>query len=248
MSRIAYLVIFIMFLLNACGKNLEDPNPPACPEWVSKSSPYDTTESGIDTDPNGDVIILEWYTGADEDIDTYRIYRASDIEDKFNLLDEVQSQLTAGAVNTYLDENVAIDSPYYYFLRAVDQAGNYSPRSDTVGYKLLRKINLYEPITSTISDVKPTFKWSDPSSAASEYVIRVEQFNPNRTIWISALSRQDYSDAIQSIKYGEGSVFFFAQNELSRSLIYRWRIDAVSALDRENEAGSESNWGYFTTQ
>lgn len=249
MVRVIMSATAMILLLNACDPSLEDPNPPAKPEWVPKSTPYDTTESGIDADPVGDVILLEWYTGEDDDIENYRIYRASEsIEEKFNLLEEVRAIINVGAVNTYIDDNVSIGIPYYYFLRAVDQAGNLSPRSDTLGYKLLQKINLYEPISGTVSQVKPTFKWSDPTSAASEYVIRVEQFNPNRVIWISALTPQNYSGDIQSLVYGSPDVFYLAQSELSSGVSYRWRIDIVSALDRENEAGSESYWGYFTVQ
>lgn len=251
MGRVKYsvIIVMIMLLLNACGKNLEDPDPPARPEWAVKSSPYDTTESGIDANPSGDVIGLEWITGSEDDIDIYRLYRASgSIKEKFSLLEEVPSNLTAGAISTYIDDNVSIGSPYYYFLRAVDQSGNLSPRSDTIGYKLVQKVNLIEPATSNITTVKPTFKWSDPSTSVSEYVIRVEQFIPNRVIWLSAISRQNYSSDPQSLIYGGGTVFYLAQVELSRGVNYRWRIDTVSALDRENEAGSESNWGYFTIQ
>ena len=240
-------MVALILLLNTCGKNLEDPDPPSRPEWVAKSLPYDTTETGIDAVPNGDFIQLEWYTGDEDDLSSYRIYRASgDIENKFDLIEEIQSDLMAGSINIYLDENVSINIPYFYFLRAVDQAGNLSLRSDTVEYKLVVKVNLRGLFDTT--DVKPTFKWSDAGSAASEYVIRVEQFNPNRVIWISALTPQNYSGDIQSLVYGSPDVFYLAQSELSSGVSYRWRIDIVSALDRENEAGSESYWGYFTVQ
>ncbi|HOG75316.1 MAG TPA: hypothetical protein PLQ47_03710, partial [Candidatus Marinimicrobia bacterium] len=100
------------------------------------------------------------------------------------------------------------------------------------------------------TDVKPTFKWSDAGSAASEYVIRVEQFNPNRVMCLSATSRQSYTDEVQSLKYGTGIIFYSAQDTLSRGVNYRWRVDAVATFNREGDevAGSESNWGYFKIQ
>ena len=242
-------MVALILLLNTCGKNLEDPDPPAQPEWVAKSLPYDTTETGIDAVPNGDFIQLEWYTGDEDDLSSYRIYRTSgDIENKFDLIEEIQSDLMAGSINIYLDENVSINTPYFYFLRAVDQAGNLSLRSDTVEYKLVVKVNLRGLFDTT--DVNPTFKWSDAGSAASEYVIRVEQFNPNRVMCLSATSRQSYTDEVQSLKYGTGIIFYSAQDTLSRGVDYRWRVDAVATFNREGDevAGSESNWGYFKIQ
>jgi len=246
-----YLLVVIILFFNACGKNLEDPDPPARPEWMPKSLPYDTTETGIDAIPESDYIVLEWYTGNEDDLNTYRIYRTSrKIENKYDLLEEVPSDLMAGSINTYLDESVSIGTSYFYFLRAVDQAGNLSPRSDTIEYKLVTKVNLREPVNVTITDVKPTFKWSDVGTAASEYVIRVEQLNPIQVIWLSALSRRGYTDEIQSIKYGTENTFYLTQEELSRGVNYRWRIDAVATFNREGDevAGSESNWGYFRIQ
>jgi len=241
------ITLFVIALLSACGENLEDPDPPARPEWVVKSLPEDTTETGIDADPNGDVINLEWLTGSEDDISNYRLYRAIDNdEDGFDLLTEIIPNLTAGTVNSYIDEDVSIDRDYFYFLRAIDQAGNLSTRSDTIRYKLVTKVNLLEP-SGTISSVSPTFKWNDPSNSVSEYIIRVEQFNPHRVVWIASLIRSGYTDDEQSRSYGStGSVF---QNELSRDVIYRWRIDGVGNFDRENEiSGSESNWSYFIVQ
>jgi len=249
--RPIYLLVVIILFFNACGKNLEDPDPPARPEWVPKSLPYDTTETGIDAIPESDYIVLEWYTGNEDDLNTYRIYRTSrKIENKYDLLEEIPSDFMPGSVNTYFDENVSIGTPYFYFLRAVDQAGNLSPRSDTIEYKLVNKVNLREPLTNDITNVTPTFKWSDVGSAASEYVIRVEQLNPNRVVWLSATSRQSYTDEVQSLKYGTGSIFHLAQDKLSRGVNYRWRIDAVATFNREGDevAGSESNWGYFRIQ
>ncbi|HRS91460.1 MAG TPA: hypothetical protein P5028_05360, partial [Candidatus Marinimicrobia bacterium] len=64
---------------------------------------------------------------------------------------------------------------------------------------------------------------------------------------LSATSRQSYTDEVQSLKYGTGSIFHSAQDTLSRGVDYRWRIDAVAAFNREGDevAGSESYWGYF---
>jgi len=251
MERSIFFLLVIFVLFSTCGKNLEDPDPPSRPQWVEKSLPYDTTESGIDADPNGDVIVLEWLTGTEEDLDFYRIYRASgSTESDFDLLDEMSADPVAGSENEYIDENVELDRIYFYFLRAVDQAGNLSPRSDTIEYKITQKVNILSP-SGTISTVKPTFQWADPVSSSSEYVIRVEKISPNRVIWLAGVTRQTYSvGETQSLVYGAGTIFHLAQSELSRGVNYRWRLDAVTSFNRDNTeiAGSESNWGYFIIQ
>jgi len=251
MERSKIFLFIICLLFSSCGENLEDPDPPSRPQWIEKSLPYDTTESGIDADPNGDVIVLEWLTGNEDDLDSYRIYRTSgSTEEDFILLDEMNANPVAGSESEYIDENITVGSFYFYFIRAVDQAGNLSPRSDTLEYKITQKVNILSP-SGTIATVKPTFQWADPVSASSEYVIRVEQFSPNRVIWLAGLTRQTYTvGEPQSLVYGAGTVFYLAQSELSRGVNYRWRLDAVTSFNRDNTeiAGSESNWGYFIIQ
>jgi hypothetical protein len=236
-----------MLVFTNCGKNIEDPEPPARPEWVGKTSPYDTTEAGIDADPSSNAIVLEWRTGSEDDLASYRIYRAtgSDKND-FAFLDEVNAGASAGSISNYADEDISIGTKYFYFLRVVDLANNFSPRSDTLEYELIPKVNLLSP-TGTITSNKPDFVWRDLNSLASEYVIRVAQFSPNTTIWLAAVTRQNYTGESQVLHFGNGTVFYQAQAELTPGIDYRWRIDAIADVDRNNVeiAGSESEWKYF---
>lgn len=247
-GKIWLVGILLCSLSTVCGPNLEDPEPPARPQWVAKSAPDDSLETGIDADPSGDIILLEWYNGAEEDLAFYRLYRAENPDEgRFELLTEVQAQMLPGEVITYIDEGVKVGTDYAYFLRAVDQAGNRSVNSDTVFYRLIPKVDILEP-HGTISSTKPVFKWRDMSSPAFQYVIRVEDLTGSPVCWVGLCIRQNYLGEIQSLSYGAcGNVY---QKELTRNKSYRWRIDGIYDFDRDgNEiAGSESNWGYFTIQ
>jgi len=251
MWRTGIFILIFSVIFITCGENLEDPNPPARPQWVEQSLPYDTTESGVDADPDGDKINLEWPTGSEDDLNSYQIYRASgSAENKYSLIDEVDAVPVTGAVNEFVDGNILIGTQYYYFCRSVDQAGNLSPHSDTITYKLIQKVNLLSP-SGTISITQPTFRWTDMSSSASEYVIRVEQISPHKVIWLSAITRQNYTIGDpQSLIYGGGEIFYLAQASLTQGINYRWRVDAIATFDRNGHeiAGSESNWGLFIIQ
>jgi len=237
-----------LFWLLSCGGNVEDPDAPVRPQWVPKSAPDDSLESGIDADPNGNVIMLEWYNGTEDDLAGYRIYRASGEDAKdFQLLTEINALAIPGAIMTYIDEAVDLRTEYAYFLRAYDQAGNFSVRSDTIHYQLIEKVDLMEPLGS-VNTTRPVFKWSDLRSPATEYVIRVEQIGASHVCWLCRLVRQNYVGEIQSKTYAsDGQVY---QSELVSGQVYRWRVDCIYNFDRNGVeiAGSESNWGYFTIQ
>jgi len=243
------LVIWGIFI--GCGESIEDPEPPMTPRWVEKSAPEDTLERGIDAYESGDGIFLEWYQNLDEDISGYKIYRAEvSPESGFNLLVDINAFGISGADTSYIDDSLNFNVDYFYFLRAYDQAGNNSPRSDTICYKLIDKVGLLEPY-GEIHINYPTFTWQDFTNFAYEYVIRVEEVYPRKVIWISRISRPNYGDFLQSILFNNDGISL--QHELTDGVNYRWRVDIIAdEYYREKDglwidiSGSESNWGYFS--
>jgi len=244
------LSIWAIFF-TGCGESIEDPEPPMTPRWVEKSAPEDTVERGVDAYESGDGIFLEWYQNPDEDISGYRIYRAEISPDSgFKLLVDISAFGVSGVDTCYIDTSAYLNVDYFYYQCAYDQAGNKSPRSDTIRYKLIDKVDLLEPYGEIHTNC-PTFTWQDFTNFAYEYVIRVEEVYPRKVIWISRISRPNYGDFLQSISFNNDGTAH--QNELTDGENYQWRVDIIAdEYYREKDgvwidiSGSESYWGYFS--
>lgn len=243
---IFYVVVVLFFIIGCFGEDIEDPQPPATPRWVEKSSPGDTLERGIDAYPEGDGIFLEWHRNLDEDLEGYRIYRGEvNPDSRFSMLVDIGAFSFSGLDTSFADDSVRFGTDYFYYLIAYDQAGNKGEHSDTIRYQVIEKVGLLEP-DGEISDNQPDFVWNDPSEGTdkSKYVIRVENFSSGEVIWISEVS-PTYASREQLTKYNADGKARYESLPLGES--YRWRIDAIKWVDNSNRdiAGSESHWGYF---
>ncbi len=140
------LLLLPLILLAACSESTqdEDTTPPGAPEFEIKGSDTLQVETGIDAAANG--IMLHWILPADLDGDLagIHIYRSFSPDSVFQPLLEfdlpllVQSPLTS-----FIDDDSEVlplepsgPQRYWYFLRAVDEDGNQSARSDTASYRL----------------------------------------------------------------------------------------------------------------
>ena len=246
------LAIAIGFF-SECGEDIEDPYPPERPRWVEKSAPDDIIEKGIDAYPFGDHIVLDWYPNPDEDISGYRIYRAkSSPNSGFALLHDLNVFKISGFDTCFIDTSVQLNIDYFYYLRAYDQAGNKSLRSDTIQYRLVEKVWLISPTGSTL-DTLPNFEWDDPTFSIYEYTIRVENLKNLEVIWIYRMIRANYTGDYLNVKYNCNNEAI--ESKLSHGKSYRWRVDAIAQeYFREPDniyidiAGSESFWEYFTIE
>ncbi|HYW70211.1 MAG TPA: hypothetical protein VE961_04210 [Pyrinomonadaceae bacterium] len=75
-------------------------------------------------------IALFWSANSEPDLAEYRLYRSTDP----NLAKEKWTLITQAGFNktTFTDTNVENGKTYYYFVRAIDNAGNESPPSQVV--------------------------------------------------------------------------------------------------------------------
>ncbi|PIS27535.1 MAG: hypothetical protein COT43_09895 [Candidatus Marinimicrobia bacterium CG08_land_8_20_14_0_20_45_22] len=240
------LILISVFILDGCGDSLEDPTPPSRPQWVEKSAPEDSIEHGIDADPIDDYIFLEWHPNSDDDISAYKIYRAeNNASAKFSLLADVDAFSTFGGDTIYIDDSVELNKIYYYYLLAVDQAGNKSEPSDTIRYGLIQKTDLNYPLIA-ITEKRPRFEWHDFTSFSYQYIIRVEKLSPLEVIWIYRFNKTNYADTFQSMLFDNNNTA--SEHELTAGTSYRWRVDAIYLVDPSDRdiSGSESQWGYFS--
>ncbi len=237
-----------MIFVYRCGESIEDPDPPARPLWAVKSAPTDTIESGIRPYNDGNGILLEWHPNLEEDISGYKLYRTSEnIENKFALIVDINAFKISGADTFFIDDLVQLNIDYFYYLKAYDQAENKSERSDTIRYHLIKKAEPLKP-SGTVNNYTPEFEWYDFTSVTDEYVIRLETLSPREVIWISRISKPNYTDFFQKISYNsDGSAVL---DSLESGTAYQWCIKSISLVDDRNFdiAGSISNWGYFTIE
>jgi len=88
-----------------------------------------TTPQNLYANPGDDQLTLAWDPVDDADLAMYKIYRGKNTW-SINLLDSVSVSATPDTV--YVDNVVDNDTMYYYYVIAVDSAGQVSGNSDTV--------------------------------------------------------------------------------------------------------------------
>lgn len=140
------LPLIYLLTMVACSESTqdEDTTPPGAATFVIKGSDTLEVETGIDAAPNG--IMLHWLLPADLDGDLagIHIYRSISQDSVFQpLLEFDEPLLVQSPLSTYIDDDSEVrpqqpsgPQRYWYFLRAVDVAGNQSAPSDTASYRL----------------------------------------------------------------------------------------------------------------
>ncbi len=252
-------IIFI-----GCPDPVEDPYPPETPVWVNKTLPESSMELGIDAE-NRNRIVLMWHPNTDTDLAGYTIYRAdTTIDNSFENHHTIDLIQHVGLDTVFFDEVIPYVD-YFYFIRANDIAGNDSPPSDTVTYKLLRAPRLESPIDESVSS-QFTFTWMDLAAHftySTEYVIRMEKNVDNHyePYWICRFTNQWYGYENESpIPFP----FFPAGSNQPSNILsvigsdsfpepgdYRWKVKAISEVDNAtnlDEASGESDWGFFEVE
>ena len=141
--------------------------------------------NGIDAVMEGDWIKVQWFRLEDSDIDYLRIFRFSAQDyyaDTLNFAQIIDTVNYEEQIH-YEDRTSDIDKNYFYFIEAIDNAGN-STLSDTTGYMLIDKPYLISPFDNcsyqNIYEVE--FEWQQVGSNTRQHRILV--FDENRKlIW-----------------------------------------------------------------
>ncbi len=117
--------------LGANGQNVESLNSNSIAvRPLDHYPPSAPTNLSLAVSPNGKVISLFFPANPERDVAGYRIYRSNEAELP---LDKWQLQTTELLTRTtWRDEKVAAGRAYYYYMVAVDTAGNVSPPSSIV--------------------------------------------------------------------------------------------------------------------
>ena len=161
------LVVFL--LISGCGQNesSKDDIAPSAPVWISRSDDYAYPQQGIRAEPVSDDrqhrVRLEWYANPESDVATYRVIRIAEQDTNPNHHPPVKDlrlgyDLPLGQAryswvdegydpnyntNNNLDPN-PVDGQsrgFWWELQAIDTAGNKSPYSSRVYYRLIANAN-----------------------------------------------------------------------------------------------------------
>lgn len=128
---------------------VKDLIPPLVPQGLTAKKGYEQ-------------IVLNWDKGPADDIVEYEIYRAVELNAKYSHIDNV-----SGLSTEYIDSTILGGKPYFYKLKAVDNAGNNSLMSSAI-YSVAKDSSAPPPpsnITYEISEDNGSvlLNWEQPS-------------------------------------------------------------------------------------
>jgi hypothetical protein len=238
------LTFNFVFLISACGLDIEDPTPPSPPIWVQKSLPDEWPERGIDAHELGGINI-EWVSNTDEEILAYHIFRAtkyeaSDSVGDYRFLDRVK--MVSSDIMEYRDSESVQRTRYYYKIKAEDTSNNLSKYSDSLSYMLL------PPVTLDLMRPNGAFEVLSQDQLLSwgySYQIEMEDYtltiitDGNDFVWREVFPPSSYVSWKESWQIPEAIT-------LNINGVYKWRIDIGADYHEDKElTGAESAWASF---
>ena len=247
-------ILLIVCLYPACTE-LEDAVKPRTPLMVPQENWMTLTEKGIGPIGDFNALRIQWFRSRDADLSSYFIYRAVDtsrMEDalEFSVLDtHFLYTFNPNIADTeYVDYRTFLGEMQYYFIRARDDAGNLSPPSDTVRYRLALKPYLIHPDGREETVLPVAFEWkysADFRYAVDYFIIQVENVSRNQLIWTRGVSRTAYDGSSQILPYNDDGNAL--EPNLSSRSTYRWRVHAAGVADAEgiSSEGALSQWIEF---
>ena len=222
-------------------------DPPSRVRMVLRTADSDTShwEQGTDAYPSetNDIQIM-WYSHpGGKELKKFKIYR-SDVPDgsrRYERIAEINILNDQNQDTVFIDTDLELQKPYYYYVIAENQDGLSSDPSDTVWYSLIEKPQLLAPLDGAkITADSITFEWSYPGQEPNYYILRVEKY------WDESYHPVVSVKVIQSKYEGHMQIVLAEKwiNDALSSEIYQWRVDAIGS-DPLHE-GSESGWRRFS--
>jgi hypothetical protein len=261
MQRALWIPFLAAVVAWGCGENqtASDDLPPSQPVWVTRSADDVYPQRGIRAYPAiSDAqhwVILEWYANPEPDVNRYVVVRSPEEfgpQRGFAVADlQIGVDIEAGrAEYTWVDvgdsvggvpRDMLAPNPesgysrgYYWRILAYDTAGNRSPQSDPVYYRLIN--NPYDLSVQRDTTDLYALNWSyvfNPDVVLSFYMIRVytEAGGPDSVVWWQ-----------QIIRYGTSETAYldFSQSlgPLHAGQTYVCQLNAISTRQSEGHADS----------
>jgi hypothetical protein len=252
MRHIIYILLAVILLSSCSGEDNpnKDTTAPTQPVLIphmgdTGDSPIQLDEdswlylneenNGLDTVPDGHMMVVRWEPFIDTDLSHIKVYRFSDYESEPVEIDQVQANQ-----QSYLDQGPLIERVWYsYFIELFDTSGN-STVSDTVSYALLAKTNLVAPDDGAfISTEDFHFYWNRADDRTGFYRVLLWDEN-NDLLWNGDFHLATEDDPLHLPLPN-------LNPPLQIGSTLRWRVDYFD-WDEEHQMfmGSESEERIFT--
>lgn len=235
----------LLLTLQGCGLDVEDPTPPSPPVWVEKSFPAEWPEKGIDADKTS-VIVLQWEQEDDEPIFSYQLYRAIYHDANDSLGDfgfHAEVNVESESIGEFRDSDLDIGVRYFYKIRSIDQAENFSVFSDSISYALLPRIlsDMMTPNGPTTSLlIGRELRWHNfYTNDTEDYCLTMINID-EELILREQIQPQNYFSGVETWVIPTSIA-------LDSNTVYKWRVDVNARyVDGKETYGSESPWATFT--
>ncbi len=227
MKRLKILLMGVIWGLS-CREGTNNPGPlPPAPNFVTSTPDTSAMERGIDTVPDYNAIRIEWVS--DLLYENYALYRKAAHEDVF-----LRIHTASAGDSAFVDMiNIELNTRYFYYLKGMDETGNWSAPSDTIDYQLIPKVN-----NLVYSQPDSSFYWTRQEIPPRFFIIKLYTKSDNQLIWRYKIE-PIYHQSVQHVKFNlDGS----ARQPLKQDIRYIWRIDSVGPA---GNSGSESRWNSF---
>ena len=160
-------------------------------------------------------IVLDWRQNAESDLSFYRVYRA--LQPDFS--PGPATLLGVVSEPRLVDEEVAVGTPYYYRVTAVDRGGKESASSVLASDVALAEPRLDNPIGGTLAPAVPVFRWRAVGDA-SFYRVIVTSSPTSGELSDMPLSRDTTTVFLgRSLASGE-------KMQLESGTVYYWKVVA----------------------
>jgi fibronectin type 3 domain-containing protein len=179
--------------------NIAAPQPPTYLIAQGNNNPLQSTIG----------IRLTWTPPDIGDLLRYRIYRSNDSDFVANSTTFIDSTIIA----TYFDQNIPLNTKYFYKIIAVDKGLKVSMASKSSGDLILSSAELVSPANQTRFSDPKVFDW-DPVAGAVSYTVYV--------------GRGPFSDIIWTSDKTSDSEISYAGPDLVSTQVYYWWVGAYS--------------------
>ena len=187
-------------------------------------SPQPVIDFGVNYDENNKTISLTWGANTEADFSSYLVYKSTELITSSNLLDNLKN----GKIiqNNFIDTDLEEGGLYYYWVRVLDLAGNYSPLSSVLQVQIPSGViidtsSITPPLSvqATSDTEKININWLPSVDSLEERYLIYRSVNNEQAVVIDTVNVPMVSYEDQAVVYG---------------MLYTYWVSGVDSLGTES--------------